>query len=342
LHLHPARKLYLRTPAAHLKFEAEKMKIKKEYLILGAVILALAVYLYQRSTDRTHYSLPAVPALSAADINKIQLTRATETVVLVRKDGRWRIDPAGYPVDPKLAQEMLGTLSGLTLTALVSGSKNFALYELDDAQKVNVKAWQSDQLVRDFDVGKAAPSFRHTFVRLAGDDRVFHGRDNFSSRFRTPIDGLRDKTVLAFNRQDIQEIRITSEEGASLSLQRVPASTEAPPAGQPAAMVWQSDDGRPANTAAVESLLGELSHLQADAFIDGRDKAAFGPPIYLVALKGPQQYTLEVFAPAGGNGKDHPAVSSGSDVPFSLSEDHARRLMKTPEELFKTEEKKEG
>lgn len=318
------------------------MKIKKEYLILGAVILALAAYLYQRSTDRTHYSLPAVPALSAADISKIQLTRAAGSVVLVRKDGRWRIDPAGYPVDPTLAQEMLDTLSGLTLTALVSESKNFALYELDDAQKVNVKAWQSDQLVRDFDVGKAAPSFRHTFVRLAGDDRVFHGRDNFSFRFRTPIDGLRDKTVLAFNRQDIQEIRITPAEGAPFSLLRGPASNEGPPAGQPAAVVWQSDDGRPANTAAVESLLGELSRLQADAFIDGRDKAAFGRPLYSLTLKGPQEHSLALFAPAGADGKDHPAVSSGSDAPFSLSEDHARRLMKTPEELFKTEEKKEG
>jgi hypothetical protein len=144
---------------------------------------------------------------------------------------------------PRLAQEMLDTLGGLTLTALVSESKNYALYELDDAQKANVKAWQGDQLKRDVDVGKAAPSFRHTFVRLAGDDR---------------------------------------------------------------------------------------------------DKAAFRQPIYSVALKGPQEHSLHLFAPAGGDSQDHPAVSSGSAQPFFLSEDHARRLMKNPEEFIKTEQKKEG
>ncbi|MCU0591066.1 MAG: DUF4340 domain-containing protein [Desulfobacterales bacterium] len=313
------------------------MKMKKEYLILGIVIAALAVYLYQRSADRTHYTLPALPAVAATDIDKIQMTRGAETVVLVRQDGRWRIDPPGYPVDPRLAQEMLDTLSGLTLTTLVSESKNYALYELDDTHKANVKAWQGGELKRDIDVGKAAPSFRHTFVRLAGDDRVFHGRDNFSFRFRTRIEDLRDKAVLVFNRADIQEIRITKN-GAALTLVPAPASTEAPAA----AGAWQSSDGRPANGAAVEALMGELSSLQADAFIDGRDKTSFGPAIYSVALKGSQAYSLELFAPAGGDSKDHPAVSSGSDSPFSLSEDHAQRIMKDPEAFFKKEEKKES
>jgi Domain of unknown function (DUF4340) len=236
---------------------------------------------------------------------------------------------------------MLDTLSGLTLTALVSESKNYALYELDDAQKANVKAWQGDQLKRDVDVGKAAPSFRHTFVRLAGDDRVFHGRDNFSFRFRTRIEDLRDKTVLSFSRQDIQEIQITKD-GVQLTLVRAPASVETAPAGQSLANAWQSNDGRPANNAALEAFLGELSSLQADAFIDGRDKAAFSQPIYAVALKGLQEHSLALFAPAGGDSQDHPAVSSGSAHPFSVSEDHARRLMKNPEEFLITEQKKEG
>jgi hypothetical protein len=261
--------------------------------------------------------------------------------VLVRRDGRWRIEPPGYPVDPRLAEEMLDTLSGLTLTALVSESKNFALYELDEAQKANVKAWQNDQLRRDIDVGKAAPSFRHTFVRIAGDDRVYHGQDNFSFRFRTRIEDLRDKTVLAFDRQEIKEIRIAQGDDR-IALVRTPAPAEAPPAGQSPPSGWQTADGRPANTAAVEALLGAISNLQADAFIEGRDKASLGQPLYSVALKGPQEHSLAIFAPATAEAKDHPVVSSASEFPFSLSEDHARRIMKKPEEFLNKEEKKDG
>lgn len=317
------------------------MKIKKEYLILGVIIAALAVYLYQRSSDRTLYTLPKLPALAASDITRIQITRPAETVVLVRKDDRWVIDPRGWPVDPKTSQEMLDMLTGLTLTALVAESKNYSLYELDDAQKVNVKAWQGDQLRRDIDIGKAAPSFRHTFVRIAGDDRVFHGQENFSFRFRAAVEDLRDKTVLSFNRQDLQEIHI-AQGAASVSLTRSPAKAEPPPSSQPAPETWQAADGQAANSTAVQGLLGELSSLRCDQFIDDRDKAVLGAPVYSIVLKGPQEYMLTLFAPGAKDAPRQPAVSSGSDYPFLLSEEQAKRIMKNPADFLKAEEKKDG
>lgn len=317
------------------------MKIKKEYLILGVVIAALAAYLYQRSSDRTHYTLPTLPALAAADITQVQISGGGKTQTLVRRDGRWVTDPQGFPADPKRVKEMLETLAGLQLTALVAESKNYALYELDPDHAVTVKAWQGDQLKRDIDVGKAAPSFRHTFVKIAGDDRVFHASDNFRFRFESGLGELRDKTVLSFNRQDLQEIRI-AQGTASVTLTRTPPPAETPPAGSPAPAAWQGADGRPVNGAAVEMLLGELVDLQCESFIDDRDKAAFGPPIYSITLKGTKDHTLSIFAPAAADAATYPAVSSGSDYPFRLAADQAQRLMQDPDEYFKAGEKKEG
>ena len=321
------------------------MKIKKEYLILGVIIAALAVYLYQRNSDRTHYTLPTLPSLTAADITQVRISGGGKTQALIRKDGRWVTDPQGFPADPKRVNEMLETLAGLHLTALVAESKNDALYELDPDHTVTVKAWQGDQLRRDIDVGKAAPSFRHTFVKIAGDDRVFHAADNFRFRFESGLDDLRDKTVLAINRQELNEIQITKDQ-TSVTLTRTPAPAETPPAGPPAPPPapagWQGGDGRPADSAAVEMLLGDLVDLQCEAFIDDRDKTGFGPPIYSIALKGPKDDRLSVFAPAAADAATYPAVSSASDYPFQLSADQAQRLMKAPEEFFKTGEKREG
>jgi len=317
------------------------MKIKKEYLILGVIIAALAVYLYQRSSDRTHYTLPTLPALTAADITKVRISGNGKTQTLIRKDEHWVTDPQGFPADPKRVKEMLETLAGLNLTALVAESKNYALYELDPAHTVNVKAWQGDQLKRDIDVGKAAPSFRHTFVKVAGDDRVFHAADNFRFRFESGLDEMRDKTVFSFNRQDLQEIHL-AKGAASVTLTRTPPKAETPPAGQPAAAAWQGTDGRPANSAAVEMLLGELVDLQCQSFIDDRDKNGFGPPIYSIALKGPNDQTLSIFEPAEKEATAYPAVSSTSNYPFRLPADLAQRLMKDPDEYFKAGEKKKG
>ncbi len=47
------------------------MKIKKEYVILVTVILALSLYLILRNPDRTLYQLPKVPDISKTNISKI-------------------------------------------------------------------------------------------------------------------------------------------------------------------------------------------------------------------------------------------------------------------------------
>jgi hypothetical protein len=316
------------------------MKMKKELLVLGLVILALAAYLYQRSGDRTRYSLPAVPALAAADVTRIQVTRAGQSVVLVRSGELWRIDPQGFAADPGKLKEILEAISGFGLTALVSESKNFALYELDEEHKINVKAWQGEQLKRDFDIGKAAPSFRHTFVSLAGDGRVFHGRDNIRFRFEGGVADFRDKSVLAFDRAEITEIRIT-QAGATLTLTRAPEEKKEDAAGaSPAAEsrgVWKSADGRTAAGPVVASLLEALADLKCESFVEAREKTSFTQPVYALVLKGAKEHSLAVFEPETADGKDRPAVSSGSDWPFLLPESVAARIMPGLQELFKSE-----
>ena len=51
------------------------MKIKKEYIILAAIILALALYLYFHEEQRTLYQLPVLPEVSAKDISKIEIDK---------------------------------------------------------------------------------------------------------------------------------------------------------------------------------------------------------------------------------------------------------------------------
>jgi len=57
------------------------MKVKKEYIILALVILALSVYLAMRTSDRTQYELPDVPPVVAKEISKLQIT--SDKVIIV-------------------------------------------------------------------------------------------------------------------------------------------------------------------------------------------------------------------------------------------------------------------
>lgn len=321
------------------------MKLKKEYIILAVIIILLSVYLYKRSSNRTLYQLPQVPQIAQKDITKLQVTKDKTAIVLTKKDDKWYIEPAGYPADANKVKEMLNALENLKLTALVSESKDYTRYELNEDQKINVKAWQGDNLRLDFDLGKIAPSFRHTFVRPSGEERVFHAQGNLKSSFDVSMDQLRDKSVLAFKPADIQQVQITRDQ-QSLAFTRAPVPVEVAPPGaekkessQPAPkLVWQAADGQPVNETALNQLLSAVSNLHCEKFIDDRKKEDYTAPLFALQLKGAQEYSLAIFSKAGDKETAYPAVSSGSDYPFQLSASQVKRIMKAPAEFLQKPE----
>ncbi|MGD9307311.1 MAG: DUF4340 domain-containing protein [Desulfobacterales bacterium] len=327
------------------------MKVKKEYLVLLVIIVALSVYLFMRKEDRTLYELPVLPGISKKDISKIEITKGKTSIVLNKKDDQWYIGDQQYPADKNKVNEMLDTSERLRLTALVSESKNYIRYDLTDDKKVNVKAWQGDTLKRNFDIGKAASSFRHTFVKLADDDRVFHARENFRSKFDQSVDNLREKTVLSVQVSDIDQIHITKDQ-QSLTLNRTPVGEADKPqetdqaAASPSPTIkaeWQTSDGKIADKPTLNRLLSSLTNLRCDKFIEDRKKEDFTAPLYTVRLKGAKDYNLSIFAKLKDDDSDFPAISSENDYPFLLSKAKAESIMQDPDNFLKrpeTDEKK--
>lgn len=322
------------------------MKFKKEYIILAVIIIALSVYLLMRRDDRTLYELPEIPQVSQKDITRLQISKGNNIIELKKKDDSWFIAPQDYPTDATKVKNMLDNIENLTLTALVSESKNYTLYDLSDNEKVNVKAWQGDSLKRDIDVGKSASSFRHTFVKMAGDDRVFHARGNFRNTFDTTVDDLRDKTILTYTPSDIQQIKITqAQQSFTLNRSQLPATeasstadkkeTASPPAQK---TVWQTPDGRTGDDAAVNRLLSTLSNLRCQTFIENRGKEEFTSPMITIELKGTQEYNLSVFAKTEEKDSEQPAISSESKYAFQLAGSQVEGIMKDASSILKEPE----
>ena len=322
------------------------MKIKKEYIILILIIIGLSVYLFMRNSGRTLYQIPQLDGLKQSEITKIEISQGGNSVILKKKDNQWYLEPTGFLADKIKVNAMLNVLESLALTALVSESKDYNRYDLDAENRITVKAWQQETLKRNFDIGKAAPSFRHTFVKLGDDSRVFHARDNFRGKFDFTVDSLRDKTVLSFKTADIRQVEIIKAPASQkLVRKEVPVT---PAAGQqqktetaPAAAVkfeWQNDNGEKGNDRNLNRLLTTLGDLKCADYINDRQKDAFSAPIYTVKLKGIKDYQLEIFAKLQKDDKKYPAVSSDSDYPFWVTDNQAQQIMINPEEMIKKSE----
>ncbi|MGD8990807.1 MAG: DUF4340 domain-containing protein [Desulfobacterales bacterium] len=327
------------------------MKIKKEYIILLVIIIGLSVYLATRSTDRTHYQLPELGGLDRNKISKIEISKAGDTILLKKRDNQWYLEPKGYLADRSKIDSMLAVFETLSLAALVSESKNYQRYDLHPTKRITARAWQEDALMRDLDIGKAAPSFRHTFVKLADDSRVYHASDNFRSQFEQTADGLRDRAVLSFKSGDIQAVQITKDlKSIELLRNEVPVEPtalqpEGPETPQPADVKfeWQDRKGKKVNDQKLNRLLTSLGSLKCSGYIDDRNKDSFTEPIYTVKLNGAQEHRLDIFAKLEKDAEAYPAISSGSGYPFLLSDSQAQQLMKDPTEfLQKDSNAKEG
>ncbi len=318
------------------------MKIKKEHIILAVIILALSLYVILRNPNRTHYKLPELSEVAEKDISKIEISKSDASIVLNKEDDKWHIAPQGYLADTEKVKNMLDSVEKFALTALVSESKNYSRYDLDDENKITVKAWTGGTLKRKFEVGKAASSFRHTFVRLADDHRVYHAMGNLRTKFDETVDKLRDKTVLSFDKTEIQDIRITKDKQVvAFNRTQVPVvvkageeADEQSPASVKEETLWQTADGKKADETQLDRLLSTLSNLSCEKYIDDKKKEYFKDSIYTVQLVGAEEYTLSIFAKTDKDAENYPAVSSANDYPFLLQEWQAKNLMKKPDELM--------
>jgi len=323
------------------------MKIKKEYIILAVIIAALILYLSQRRTDRTLYQLPKMPEISNSDINKIEVNKNSTSVVLSKEGDKWTIGPKKYPADTSKIKNMLDVIGKLALTALVSQSKSYNRYHLDEGKKIKVKAFDKEHLKREFDIGKAAASFRHTFVKIAGDERVFHASGSFRGKFDKTVEDLRDKTVLSFKINEIREIHISKGKHKTVfnlieppkEIKDTEKSEASNPKSKSIKIIWQTADGKIASNSKMNRLLTTLSDLSCEKYTSGQNKDEWKDPVFTLLLKGSKEYKLSIFEKLNKDSEDYPAISSENSYPFVLSGSEAKSIMEDPAELL--EKKKE-
>ena len=80
----------------------------------------------------------------------------------------------------------------------------------------------------------------------------------------------------------------------------------------------------------MEQILNIATSLQCEKFINDRRKDEFTSPVYTLQMQGSQEYSLSIFAKTNEKDTNYPAVSSGSDYAFLLSDSQVDRLMKDP------------
>jgi hypothetical protein len=323
------------------------MKVKKEYLVLGIVIVLLAAYLVFHDSNHSRYALPQTPKLDEKEISRIDIKTGDGSVTLTRKATDWFIGDKNFPADPTKIPPMLTAIADLRLTALVSEAKAYERYDLTEGKKISVTAFSGEKEVRRFDIGKAADTYQHTFVMLPNDPNVYHALKNFRRTFEDKAEALRNMKVMAVTPETIKEIQLASGgKTATLTRNEIPAPVpvkeekpgedkKAEPDKKPddaktgkdtaaakTITVWQNAAGGKVDNETVKRLLSKFTSLSCESYINDKKKEELTAPAHTVTLVSDKRYTLSVFKKSDLTLKEsddgYPAVSSENDYPFML------------------------
>ncbi len=304
--------------------------MKKEYIILVIVIIALVLYLALRKSDRTYYELPNFAEFSSKQISKIELNSPDGELELTKKDDQWVVGEKAYPADKNKVGDMLSLLKELKVTALVSESASYVRYDLSPDKKITVKAWAGSRVERELDIGKVANTFRHTFVKLPGDESVYHAEGNFRPKFDVSLDDIRDKQVLIFDENEMAEVLVQAgdqtlaltkkemtEEPSDLAAGEDAETADEKGAKTETKTIWQAPDGEKIDKGVVDRLLSALSDLKCSGYLEDSKKGDLKNPTHSATLKGEgKEYTISLFEELETEENEIPGLSSMNDSPF--------------------------
>lgn len=324
------------------------MKKIKEYFIPAVLIIILCIYLWQENPDKTNYNLPKLDNIFKKDISKIEIIKKDTTITLKKNNDKWHLEPEGYLADTDKINKMSDVIENLSLTAMVSESKNYNRYGLDREMKIIVKGYdKKDNKIREFEIGKPASLSNNTFIKIENDHRVYHAKGNFRSKFDNTVSELRDAIVLSFNSDEIDEIYIKNkEEYIELKRKQIPTDNKADKTDesiketvQQTKDIWVTKKDKEGKDEKIKNLLFTLSALKCDTYITNHKKDDFKEPVYSIILKNKKEYRLSVFSKINDDDKKYPAITSENSYPFYLTDYQTEKIMLAPSDLIKSDNK---
>ncbi len=300
--------------------------MKKEYLILIILILGLSAYLVLKQDNQVHYDLPELAAIEAKDIDRIEIDKNDNTLVLSKGKDRWTIGEDAYLVSQSAIDNIMDVVTELHISTLVSQSKDVARYELDAANAVTVKAFSGNKEVRTFSIGKTAPSANHTFIMLSRDSKIFQADKSFRNHFEKSADELRDKLVFSFKTEEIKKITV-EKQGISDTLvlktlepKKEEGKEEDKKSDIAPETLWQSDKGTPPDKEAIANLLSSLSHLECQSFEKKGTKLLLEKkePLCKITFESGTQININLFEST--TGETMAGISSQNSDAFLLAQ----------------------
>ena len=221
------------------------------------VILAIAAYIVLRQPGEVSTTGSLEHMLVNYDssaVDKLEIQSPTASITLEKEAGGWMITaPLKYRADAATVTSAIGTGRKIELTRIVSSNPEKRKLFQVDSTGTQVTVYEKGAKKSAFTIGKMGTTYTETYVRADGSNDVYIAKGFLSAIFNRPVKDWRDKTIFKTDQSLMRSVRFQYGDTVFvLAFQDT---------------VWRIGNDTTV-FSTVKSLLGALSNLQADEFID--------------------------------------------------------------------------
>jgi hypothetical protein len=206
------------------------MRGMKSTLALLVVLIGVVAYIYfvdsKQPVNDTPAKDKAFASVAADDVEEVQITSSEgEKSRLQKADGKWQlVEPVKVDADNTEASNIASSLAGIDIQRVVDeNASNLKEYGLDPPR---IEVGFRTKGKKDFQrivLGEKTPTGGDLYAQLPGSKRVFLVNSFLESTFNKNTFALRDKKVLAFEREKVDSLELVS---ADKTLQFVKKANE--------------------------------------------------------------------------------------------------------------------
>jgi hypothetical protein len=280
------------------------MRSARSLLVLIVLALGLGAYIYfvesERDLTDPETRKEKVFAVETGAIEEIELRSMAGDVTRLRKTGDdWQIvAPVTAPADEYTVSSIVSALETLDMQrSLEDNPSSVAQFGLDPVRLSVAFKVAGDDAMRRLNVGTKTPTGSDLYARVEGQPRLFliagHLEDTLN---RTTFD-LRDKSVLTFDRDGVDTIRIAPAGSTGLTLAKTGAD-------------WRltSPVETRADSGAIDTLVNRASQATFKAVIAGETAPPSAADLRKFGLDRPQ-LVLEL-----GAGSNRASLAIGNKI----------------------------
>jgi hypothetical protein len=294
--------------------------LKKLSAAAAILLLAWVVYVYRLVP---HEKAPFAKASDKTE--EIVFSQGSRELILRRESGQWKVGLASAPLyaaDAQLVKPLISSLKDLQVEEEITDRADRAAdYDVTAETGIRVRLLDARKAnLAEGIFGKQAPDMAHLYFRYADKPNVYLARGLIRGDLgRIEVNYWRSRQLIDIPETKIQHIVV---EGKGFRTELVRVSTDA----------WTLN-GKPVDPAPVNTLVGTLSHLRADDFVDpaADPKLSYDGLTYArLNVKGADASAELRIGAQDAKTKRYP-VSIGQDAGLAwLSESSAKAILKKP------------